>query len=141
MDKLKIDKKGYVTFYAAAEYNGPVYIRMGRLDVETIFDEATYDFQIGIAIFTFNFGYATVFLICSNPLPAANIAKVEANAIFPQVANPAAVPIKSASAIPTLKCLSGNFSWNKFVFVDFVRSASNTTTSLFIFPNSTNASP
>lgn len=35
--------------YAAAEYEGPVYIRMGRLDVETIFDEETYDFQIGIA--------------------------------------------------------------------------------------------
>ena len=35
--------------FAAAEYNGPVYIRMGRLDEETIFDEATYDFQIGIA--------------------------------------------------------------------------------------------
>ncbi|WP_291256660.1 transketolase family protein [Fusobacterium sp.] len=35
--------------FAVAEYNGPVYIRMGRLDVETIFDEATYDFQIGIA--------------------------------------------------------------------------------------------
>lgn len=35
--------------FAAAEYNGPVYIRMGRLDIETIFDEATYDFQIGIA--------------------------------------------------------------------------------------------
>lgn len=35
--------------FAAAEYNGPVYIRMGRLDVETIFDEATHDFQIGIA--------------------------------------------------------------------------------------------
>lgn len=35
--------------FSAAEYNGPVYIRMGRLDVETIFDEATYDFQIGIA--------------------------------------------------------------------------------------------
>ena len=35
--------------FAAAEYNGPVYIRMGRLDVDTIFDEATYDFQIGIA--------------------------------------------------------------------------------------------
>lgn len=34
--------------FAAAEYNGPVYIRMGRLDVETIFDE-NYDFQIGIA--------------------------------------------------------------------------------------------
>lgn len=35
--------------FAAAEYNGPVYIRMGRLDVETIFDEETYDFQIGVA--------------------------------------------------------------------------------------------
>ena len=35
--------------FAAAEYEGPVYIRMGRLDVETIFDEETYDFQIGIA--------------------------------------------------------------------------------------------
>lgn len=35
--------------FAAAEYEGPVYIRIGRLDVETIFDEETYDFQIGIA--------------------------------------------------------------------------------------------
>lgn len=35
--------------FAVAEYEGPVYIRMGRLDVETIFDEETYDFQIGIA--------------------------------------------------------------------------------------------
>lgn len=26
MDKLKIDKKGYVTFYAAAEYNGKLYV-------------------------------------------------------------------------------------------------------------------
>lgn len=35
--------------FVAAEYEGPVYIRMGRLDVETIFDEENYDFQIGIA--------------------------------------------------------------------------------------------
>lgn len=35
--------------FAAAEYNGPVYIRMGRLDVETIFDEETYTFEIGRA--------------------------------------------------------------------------------------------
>ncbi|MEG0070120.1 transketolase family protein [Cetobacterium sp.] len=34
--------------FAAAEYNGPVYIRMGRLDVPVLFDE-NYDFQIGIA--------------------------------------------------------------------------------------------
>lgn len=34
--------------FAAAEYEGPVYIRMGRLDVETILDDS-YDFQIGLA--------------------------------------------------------------------------------------------
>ncbi|MBC2854240.1 transketolase family protein [Cetobacterium sp. 2G large] len=34
--------------FAAAEYNGPVYIRMGRLDVPVLFDDS-YDFQIGIA--------------------------------------------------------------------------------------------
>ena len=33
---------------AAAEYNGPVYLRLGRLDVETVLDD-NYDFQIGIA--------------------------------------------------------------------------------------------
>ena len=32
--------------FAAAEYNGPVYLRFGRLAVENIFDE-TYQFQIG----------------------------------------------------------------------------------------------
>ncbi|MDR1832560.1 MAG: transketolase family protein [Fusobacteriaceae bacterium] len=34
---------------AAAEYPGPMYIRMGRLDVETIFDEGTYEFRLGKA--------------------------------------------------------------------------------------------
>lgn len=34
--------------FAAAEYNGPVYLRMGRLDTEILFDEKDYDFQIGI---------------------------------------------------------------------------------------------
>lgn len=34
--------------FAAAEYEGPVYLRLGRLDVETILSE-DYDFQIGIA--------------------------------------------------------------------------------------------
>lgn len=34
--------------FAAAEYEGPVYIRMGRLGVPVIFDE-NYDFQIGVA--------------------------------------------------------------------------------------------
>lgn len=34
--------------FAAAEYEGPVYIRMGRLDVPMIFDES-YEFSIGKA--------------------------------------------------------------------------------------------
>ena len=34
--------------FAAAEYNGPVYIRMGRLDVPVLFNDS-YDFQIGVA--------------------------------------------------------------------------------------------
>ncbi len=34
--------------FAAAEYDGPVYIRMGRLGVPVLFDN-NYDFQIGIA--------------------------------------------------------------------------------------------
>ncbi len=33
---------------AAAEYEGPVYLRLGRLDVETILPE-NYNFQIGVA--------------------------------------------------------------------------------------------
>lgn len=32
--------------FAAAEYEGPVYLRMGRLDTEILFDD-NYDFQIG----------------------------------------------------------------------------------------------
>ena len=32
---------------AAAAYVGPVYIRLGRMEVPTIFDEATYQFEIG----------------------------------------------------------------------------------------------
>lgn len=34
--------------FAAAEYEGPVYIRMGRLDVETVLED-NYEFQIGLA--------------------------------------------------------------------------------------------
>lgn len=34
--------------FAAAEYDGPVYLRMGRLDLPKIFDE-NYEFKIGVA--------------------------------------------------------------------------------------------
>lgn len=33
--------------FAAADYEGPVYLRMGRLDTEILFDENSYDFKIG----------------------------------------------------------------------------------------------
>jgi transketolase len=32
---------------AAIEYNGPVYLRLGRLGVPVLFDESTYKFEIG----------------------------------------------------------------------------------------------
>lgn len=32
---------------AAIKYNGPVYLRFGRLGVPVVFDEETYDFEIG----------------------------------------------------------------------------------------------
>jgi transketolase len=35
---------------AAAEYNGPVYIRLGRSSVPTLNDESTYKFEIGKAV-------------------------------------------------------------------------------------------
>ena len=36
--------------YAAINYNGPVYMRFGRLAVPVIFDEDNYDFEIGKGI-------------------------------------------------------------------------------------------
>ena len=33
--------------YAAIHYDGPVYLRFGRLAVPVVFDEETYDFEIG----------------------------------------------------------------------------------------------
>lgn len=33
--------------FAAAKYEGPVYLRMGRLDTEVLFDENSYQFEIG----------------------------------------------------------------------------------------------
>ena len=35
---------------AAIDYDGPVYIRLGRLAVEDVFDEATYKFELGKAV-------------------------------------------------------------------------------------------
>jgi transketolase len=36
--------------FAAAEHNGPVYIRLGRLGLPVLYDESTYKFEIGKAV-------------------------------------------------------------------------------------------
>ncbi|MCL2838187.1 MAG: transketolase family protein [Oscillospiraceae bacterium] len=41
------DVEARLAVKAAAEHNGPVYLRFGRLPVPVIYDEATYKFEIG----------------------------------------------------------------------------------------------
>lgn len=63
--------------FAAAEYQGPVYIRMGRLDTEILFDE-NYKFEIGV-INTINEGtdvtIAATGLMVEQGIKAAEILK------------------------------------------------------------------
>ena len=44
------DVEARAAVHAAADYNGPVYLRFGRLGVPVIYDEATYHFEIGKAV-------------------------------------------------------------------------------------------
>lgn len=43
------DVSARAAVHAAAKHNGPVYLRFGRLGVPVIYDEATYQFEIGKA--------------------------------------------------------------------------------------------
>jgi len=81
------------------------------------------------------------FLICSKALPAANIAKEEANGTLPVVERPAAIPTMLDSAIPQSKNLSGKAFLKTPVFVAPARSASKTTTLGLILPSSARALP
>ena len=92
-------------------------------------------------IFTFRSGTQTLWRICSNALPVANIANELANATFPWEASPAAIPIMFASATPMLKKRSGWAFPKAVVLVDPDRSASRTTTSGWDCPSSRRASP
>ena len=80
------------------------------------------------------------FLTCSKALPAANIAKEDANTVLPVVAIPAATLTIFPSAIPQSKNLSGNAFLNAPVLVAAARSASRTRKSYFS-PSSTSAAP
>ena len=66
---------------------------------------------------------------CSQARPVANMAKLLAKGILPQVARPAAIPAMLASAIPMLKNRSGQTSANFLLMVEPDRSASSTTNS------------
>ena len=61
--------------------------------------------------------------------------------VFPEYANPAATDTKFASAIPTLKNLSGNCLPKPDVFNESVVSAPKTTIFLSCSPNSIRAYP
>lgn len=64
---------------AAANYNGPVYIRLGRAAVEEIFDD-NYDFQIGKGVELVNGNDATIIatgIMVEKALKAAEILKAD----------------------------------------------------------------
>ncbi len=64
---------------AAANYNGPVYIRLGRVAVEDIFDDS-YDYQIGKGVELVSGNDATIIatgIMVEKALLAANILKAE----------------------------------------------------------------
>src|ERR1017187_6721134 len=75
--------------------------------------------------------------ICSKPLFITNTLKLATNGIFPTMAKPAPTPTMFDSAIPQEKKRPGNSLAKYVVMVDFERSASTTTTSLFSRPSST----
>src|ERR1017187_3537333 len=91
--------------------------------------------------FRFTKGYAAHTRSCSKPLFIANAEKLETNGILPARASPAPTAVMLASAIPKDTNRSGNSFAKYTVMVDFERSASHTTMSLFSRPNSTSTRP
>ncbi len=78
---------------------------------------------------------------CSKARPAANMAKVLAKGIRPQVEAPAAATIMLASAMPQSKNRSGQAFLKVPVLVAPARSASKTITLSFIAASLARASP
>src|ERR1017187_4321071 len=91
--------------------------------------------------FRFTKGYAAHTRSCSKPLLIANAEKLETNGILPARASPAPTAVMLASAIPKDTNRSGNSFAKYTVMVDFERSASHTTMSLFSRPSSTSTRP
>ena len=65
--------------FAAAEYNGPMYVRLGRSAVPTLFDE-NYNFEIGKGVVLKEGNYATIIacgMMVNEALIAADMLKEE----------------------------------------------------------------
>ena len=90
---------------------------------------------------TLSLGYARASLICSQHLPLANTANVDANTVLPDAARPAAMPMRFCSAIPTSTNLSGATFLNSEVLVDPARSASMAMTLGLVSANLARAFP
>ncbi len=76
-----------------------------------------------------------LFLIWSTARPGRKIAYVLAKDVFPEAARPAEIVTRFASAIPTLKNLSGNSLPKPDVFNESVVSAPRTMMSGFSLPS------
>ncbi|MEG0372052.1 MAG: transketolase family protein [Clostridium sp.] len=90
---------------AAAEYNGPVYIRLGRSAVPTINDESNYKYQIGKAVTLKEGTDVTIFatgIMVSMALDAAK--SLESNGINAEVINIHTIkPIDTEAIIKSAK--------------------------------------
>ncbi|NTV91342.1 MAG: transketolase family protein, partial [Clostridiales bacterium] len=65
---------------AAIEYNGPVYMRLGRLGVPALFDESTYKFELGKGVTVLDGSDVTIIatgLMTHTAVEAAGILKEE----------------------------------------------------------------
>src|SRR5256712_746946 len=89
--------------------------------------------------FTGSFVYAMFWRITLYVWATPKTAYVDAKAILPAAASPAAIEIMFCSLIPTLNSRSGNFFPNSRVLIDSVVSAPTTTTFGFFSPSSIRA--
>lgn len=74
------DVEARAAVIAAAEYDGPVYIRLGRSSVPTLNDEATYKYEIGKAVTLREGRDVTIFatgIMVNEAMKAADILKNE----------------------------------------------------------------
>lgn len=74
------DVETFAAIKAIAEYNGPVYIRLGRMAVPTLNDESTYKFVIGKAVTLRSGKDVTIFatgMMVSEAMKAADMLALE----------------------------------------------------------------